>query len=306
MKNILVIGGSYFIGKVFMLELLNKEGYSIHVLNRGNNPFKRPDVKEYFCDRHNIAEMKKVVPPLDWHVVIDFCAFVPDDVSSMINNLPGTIEQYIYISTTTVYEISDDFPKFENSPKLSGPLPGPFGDYGYNKWLTEIELVKQCETKNIPYTILRPAFVYGQFNYAPRESYFFDLILANKTVPFPEDSMALFQFVFVRDVAAICISCLGNNKVYNNAYNLSAEELISYKKLIKVLKEVSGIFITTKKYTIKEINQNNIPLPFPLDQHELYSGSLIAGTLNFQYTPFVKGIKEAFEFYKKYCFQPSC
>jgi nucleoside-diphosphate-sugar epimerase len=304
MKNILIIGGSYFIGKVFVLELLNKEGYSIHVLNRGHNPFSRPEITEYVCDRHNIAHLKRVVPSLKWDVVVDFCAFVPDDVKSMINNLPGTIEQYIYISTCTVYEITDDFPKYEDSPKLSGPLPGPNGDYGYNKWLTEIELVNQCHEKRIPYTILRPAFVYGQFNYAPRETYFFDLILSNKDVPVPSDSLALFQFVFVRDVARICIECLGNNKVYNNAYNLSAEELVSYKKLIKVFEEISGTGVKTKKYTVKEILRSNIPLPYPLDQHELYSGSLIADTLNLQYTPFAKGMKEALEFYKKYVFQP--
>jgi len=175
MKNILVIGGSYFIGKVFVLDSLKNTEYSIHVTNRGNNPFSRPDVHEYFCDRHDIAAVNKAIPPLDWHTVVDFCAFVPEDVKITINNLPGKINHYIYISTTTVYETSLDLPKFEDSPKLSGPMPGPQGDYGYNKWLTEIELVKQCENKNIPYTIIRPAFVYGQFNYAPRESYFFDL-----------------------------------------------------------------------------------------------------------------------------------
>jgi hypothetical protein len=39
-----------------------------------------------------------------------------------------------------------------------------------------------------------------------------------------------------------------------------------------------------------------------LDKHELYAGSLIANTLNFTYTPFVKGLKETFEFYQKYVF----
>ncbi|GAB6275182.1 MAG: NAD-dependent epimerase/dehydratase family protein [Peptococcaceae bacterium] len=302
MKNILVIGGSYFVGRVFVLEMLEKKEYAIHLMNRGNNPFNRPEIAEHFCDRHDVSALKQVVPPLDWHAVIDFCGYEPAEVEIILNNLPGTINHYIYISTCSVYESSDDLPKFEDSPKLLGPIAGPFGDYGYKKWLTEVKLVNQGQEKGIPYTILRPAFIYGQFNYAPRESFFFDLILTNKPIPIPDNTLALFQFVFVRDVAKICLACLGNEKVYHQAYNLAAEEFISYKKLIKVLEEISDKRLWTKKLSVTEINRNNIPLPFPLDKHELYAGSLIANTLNFTYTPFAKGLKETFEFYKKYVF----
>jgi len=166
--------------------------------------------------------------------------------------------------------------------------------------MAELELIKQCRKKNIPYTILRPAFVYGQFNYAPRESYFFDLMLADREIPVPKDSLALFQFVFVRDIAGICIACLGNEKVFNDCYNLSCEEFISYKKLINVLEEISGKKLKTQELSVEEINRKKIPLPFPMDQHELYPGSKIANTLDFTYTPFPRGMKEAFEFYKKY------
>jgi nucleoside-diphosphate-sugar epimerase len=302
-KNILIIGGSYFIGRVFVLELLKNKEYSIHLMNRGNNPLRLPGIEEHVCDRNDTAGMKKVIPPLDWHVIIDFCAEFPNEIESMISNLPGTIDHYIYISTCTVYEISIDLPKYEDSPKLSGPLPGPFGEYGYNKWLLETELMNLCAKKNIPYTILRPAFVYGPYNYAPRESFFFDLILSNKPVPVPVNSLALFQFVYVKDIAGLCIACLDNQKVYGNTYNLSAEELISYKKLIRVFEEISGRQIQTKEYSIDEIYRYKIPLPFPLDQHELYSGALIAKTLNYKYTSFSEGMKETFDFYQKYCFK---
>ena len=302
-KNILIIGGSYFIGRIFVMGLSKKSDYSIHLVNRGRNPLRIPGVEEHVCDRRDITEMKKVIPPLDYHAVLDFCADFPQEINNLLENLPGTIEQYIYISTCTVYKPSLDFPKFEDSPKPSGALPGPMGEYGYNKWLLELETQNVCQKHHIPYTILRLAFVYGPFNYAPRESFFFDLILANKTIPIPHNSLALFQFIYVKDIAKILFACLDNEKVFNNTYNLAAEELISYDKLIGVFEQVSGNSIKTKRLSIDTINKDNIPLPFPLDQHEIYSGTLLANTLNFKFTPFIEGMKETFDFYKKFAFK---
>ncbi len=304
-KNILVIGGSYFIGRVFVQMLAGNSNYSMHLINRGRNPLRLPGVVEYVCDRNDMAGLKKVLPPLDYHAVIDFCADFPHEIETVIENLPGTFQHYIYISTCTVYKPSLDLPKFEDAPKIPAPFPGPMEEYGYNKWLLEQETKNSCASLSIPYTILRPAFVYGPYNYAPRESYFFDLLLSGQAIPVPEHSLALFQFVYVKDIADILFACLGNEKVYNSTYNLAAEELVSYYKLIDVFEQVSGRQINTKRLSIDAINKNNIPLPFPLDQHEIYSGSLIACTLNFKYTPFIKGMKETFDFYKKYVYRSS-
>jgi nucleoside-diphosphate-sugar epimerase len=302
-KNILIIGGSYFIGRIFVMGLSKKSDYALHLVNRGRNPLRIPGVTEHVCDRKDLKEMKKVIPPLDYYAVLDFCADFPQEINNLIENLSGTIEQYIYISTCAVYKPSLDFPKFEDSPKPSGALPGPMGEYAYNKWLLELETQNVCQKRNIPYTILRPAFVYGPFNYAPRESFFFDLLLTNKTIPVPQDSLALFQFIYVKDIARILFACLGNERVFKNTYNLAAEELISYDKLIEVFEQVSGNSIRTKRLSIDTINRDNVPLPFPMDQHEIYSGSLITDTLNFKYTSFLEGMKETFEFYKRFSFK---
>jgi 2'-hydroxyisoflavone reductase len=176
MKNILVIGGSYFAGRVFVEELRSHSEYAIYVLNRGRRPLKLEGVNEIVCDRHDKAALSKVMPPLEWHAIIDFCAYQPADVETLLQSLSSQVWQYIYISTTTVYQNSLALPMQEDTPKVTGPLPGPSGDYAYNKWLTEIKLRELCEGKGIAHVSLRPAFIYGKYNYAPRESYFFNLI----------------------------------------------------------------------------------------------------------------------------------
>jgi len=63
--------------------------------------------------------------------------------------------------------------------------------------------------------------------------------------------------------------------VFNQAFNVSAEELVSYHRLAEVLKEISGKDFKTVKMNIDEINKKRIPLPFPLDNHLIYSSRKI-------------------------------
>ena len=95
MKNILVIGGSYFLGKVFVEELAKEKDYSIHVLNRGNRPLKMDGVNEIVCDRQNAALLKTRIPFLNFDAVVDFCAYTPDDIQIILSVIPeNSIKQY--------------------------------------------------------------------------------------------------------------------------------------------------------------------------------------------------------------------
>jgi nucleoside-diphosphate-sugar epimerase len=229
--------------------------------------------------------------------VVDFCAYEPSDVEMLLQNVPGSVQQYIYFSTCTVYQDSVHIPMAEDSPKLTGPLPGPHGDYGYKKWLAELKLEELSKKKSMAYTILRPAFIYGKYNYAPRESYFFELIKEQKPIIVPSLPQALFTIVSVWDVANITIACLGNKKVFDNAFNLSAEELISYDKLVEVLQEITSSSFKVQRLGIAQIYAQGIPLPYPLTQHLVYSGALIQEVLNYQYMPFLEGMTKTYKHY---------
>lgn len=65
MKNILVIGGSCFIGRVLIEELQSNNEYTIYVLNRGNRPLKLLGVLEIQSDQHDKARLYKVLPSLE-------------------------------------------------------------------------------------------------------------------------------------------------------------------------------------------------------------------------------------------------
>lgn len=104
----------------------------------------------------------------------------------------------------------------------------------------EQELARCCEEKAIPYVSLRPAMVYGKYNYAPRESWFFDLISKGEPIILPPPPQALFSMVSVWDLAWICIACLDNGAVAGGAYAVCADELVSCDRLIEALETITS------------------------------------------------------------------
>ncbi|MBL0713684.1 MAG: NAD-dependent epimerase/dehydratase family protein [Desulfosarcina sp.] len=301
-KNILVIGGSYFYGRVFTETFYRDRGYHIYIINRGNNPLDIEGVEEIICDRTDMSALKKYLPKIKWDAVIDFCAYTPQDARCLLSALNyKSIKHYILISTVSIYRQTRDLPIKENSPKLTGPQPelGMAAGYGYNKMLTEKFVSTHCRQYHIPYTFLRPAVIFGKYNYAPRESYFFDLITNGKPVVLPELDLPLFQFVSVWDAVQILIQCIGNTDTFNHAYNLAGPELISYGRLIEVFELVTGLNIQTRHMSMASIDSRRIPLPFPLDSHLIYSGLLIQQTLDYRYTPFSEGMRRTWEWYRQ-------
>ena len=301
MKNILILGGSYFAGRVFVEELLKESDYDIFVFNRGHVPLNMAGVTEIVGDRRNEAEIVKGMPLMDWHAVIDFCGEAEGDIAKMLEFLPSKIDHYVYISTTSIYENTTNLPVSEDAPKLSGPQPelGPLAaGYAFNKWLCERKLQFECPRRGIAYTCLRPVIIYGPYNYAPRETYFFDLISNNEPVIVPDNDLPLFNFLYVVDLAKIIQECIGNRDVFNQAFNVCSEQLVSYQGLMDAFEKVCSKKISIRKLSVPEIEEMQIPLPFPLDSHLVYSGTKLQRLLAFEYTSIEDGMKSTYDYYR--------
>lgn len=301
MKNILIIGGSYFAGRVLVETICGSDQYRIFVFNRGNLPLGIQSVEQFYGDRENPAAVSGNIPRRHWDVLVDFCAYTPGHVSLLLDNLTGSVGRYIFISTTSIYAPTQNVPISEEAPKVTGLQPelGEFADYGYLKWLAECELGKKCRERKIDYVILRPAIIYGRYNYAPRESFFFDHAIADKPLVIPEDQNIFYSFVWVDDLAEILAACFENQKVLGQAFNVSGEELISYSRMADVVEEVSGRRLTRRVMGIDEILRERVPMPFPPDAHLLYDGRKLQQVLEFTHTPFVLGMAKTWQDYRK-------
>ncbi|MCR4892245.1 MAG: NAD-dependent epimerase/dehydratase family protein [Lachnospiraceae bacterium] len=298
-KNILVIGGSYFAGRVFNILSSREDNFEIHTVNRGSHPLiGLPHVNQYKCDRHNPLELSRLVPQIVFDAVIDFCAYAANDIRSIMEALSGRIRQYIYISTSSVYDPSISRKKKEGDPILTNAKGNYIERYIDDKALLEEECIETAARLGISYTILRPAFLYGPYNYAPRESWYIQKIVKGEPIPITTDCLSRFSFLYVVDLAQALKTCVGNPNAQNEIFNLAGPEEITYDIFIRTLKELSDIPFTTEPYTVQEVLDLNLPLPFPLENNDLCDGSKAQEKLNLTYTPFREGMGKTFKIFK--------
>ena len=302
MKDVLVIGGSLFIGRVFSILASRNGGFNLHVVNRGNHPMNLERVAQYKCDRHSPRLMANLVPEIQYDALVDFCAYVPGEISPVIDALGDRVKQYIFISTASLYAANSDFLD-EGSPLLETPDKGidTISEYVNGKIELERELAGACGRKGVHFTILRPTFIYGPFNYAPREPYFIELIAKKRAVPVPVDATAQFNFVYALDIAGALMVCIGDKKAYNETFNLANNEVLTYPRLISVLERCNGGPFETRDVTVAQVHEENIPLPFPLTENTLINGGKFDRMFDFKHTPFLEGMEKTFKiFYPLY------
>ena len=294
--KLLVIGGSYFLGRVFLIQAAKL--HDITVINRGTYSVEELGVRQIKGDRKNASIWKELTE--DYDVVIDFCAYEQNDIATVLQNLGGNVKQYIFISTVDVYKRGLGQIKDETAPLETNFIPGSAGDYIRGKVLLEQELIAECSKKDIAYTILRPSIIYGPFNYAPRESAFIQLAVQNHILPHITDAEGRFQFVYVKDVANAIINCLLNEKAYQNAYNLCDDTIADYHSFFTELQKVIDIPVEEIPLTVSEALEKNAPLPFPITaaETELCANQKSIIDLGIHYTPFSEGIQKTYNAFK--------
>jgi 2'-hydroxyisoflavone reductase len=300
-KNILVLGGSYFVGRVFSLLSARRDDITLHVVNRGNYRLSLLNVQEYVCDRHDCDRLARMLPNIPFDAAVDFCGYKAGEIERIVEALGGRIGQYVFFSTISICDPSIQNPKTECSPlaDLHSCSTHPVMDYLYQKAVLETELRACCASRRIPWTIFRPSFIYGPFNYAPRESYFIKCIAEGLPVPFPEDASAEFSMVYVEDAAQAVHTVIGEPAAHDRVFNLAAPELITYARLFNELRVCHGAPFPIQPVSIAEVNRDGIPLPFPLDTNDLTDGSLLSDLFDFRYTSFSEGFARTYKAFSK-------
>ncbi len=294
--RILVIGGSYFFGRVFVM-LAAKE-HDVTVVNRGTCSVAELGAKQIKGDRKEEGVWKSIED--DYDCVVDFCAYEKGDIARVLENMPGRIRQYIFISTVDVYERGINGLKGEETSLETRPLPGEAGAYIAGKVALEREVREQCGKRDISCTVLRPAILYGPLNYAPRESVYIRLLARNRVLPRITDAAGSFQFVYVKDAAQAVLSCLLNPRAYGQAYNLCGEEVLTYDAFFRELGKASDVEAREIPLTAREAESQGLPLPFPLTEAEteLYSNEKSKEELGLRYMDIGEGMARTYRAFR--------
>jgi 2'-hydroxyisoflavone reductase len=204
--NILILGGTGFIGPHMVIEALRR-GHKVSLFNRGRtNSALFPDLELYVGDRDNGLDALK---GHSWDAVVDNSGYVPRHVADSARLLSSAASHYLYISSISAYA---DFggANDESSPlatmddetveEITGETYGPL------KALCEKRAAAEIDAGDL--TILRPTYVCGPGDHTDRFTWWPARTMRGGDMLWPGTRADKIQIIDVRDLANFVVDSL--------------------------------------------------------------------------------------------------
>jgi 2'-hydroxyisoflavone reductase len=211
--NVLVIGGSVFLGRAMVTEAAAL-GADVTVFNRGVSAPTPPGAAQLVGDRTDPADLEQLAGRR-FDLVVDTCGYVPADVARSANLLAATCGHYAFVSTINVYPgwpVLADYRAagvHGSSPDATrDDLPADLDagqDYGWLKVGCELAVERAFGAKRS--TILRAGLIVGPDDGAvSRLPWWIDRVSRGGEVLVPGTPADPVALIDARDLAQFALS----------------------------------------------------------------------------------------------------
>jgi len=223
--KILIIGGTGNISSEVAREL-HERSNKVTLVTRGNRPIPG-DYEHIKADRADADGFAKALENHGCDVVIDFVCFEAEDAGQSYEVFKGTVAQYIFISSATVYrKPHDELPITEDSP-----LGNPFSDYAQKKGECE-EYFMSVHGDRFPVTIVRPSHTFGN-SWIPSPLNGTDYtvaarIEAGRPIIIHDDGQSLWTLTAASDFAVGLAGLVGNTNALGEAFNITSDQALTW------------------------------------------------------------------------------
>lgn len=250
--NLLIIGGTRFLGR-HLVTSARARGHELTLFHRGQtNPGLFRRVKTIRGDReHDLDQLTA-----GWDAVIDTCGYIPRIVRKSAEALKDRANQYVFISSVSVYA---DFAKHGlNESSAVGKLDDETVEeatgetYGPLKALCE-QTAREAFGMNA--LILRPGLIVGPHDPTDRFTYWPVRISRGGSVLVPDRPEAMTQFIDARDLADFIVRLIEQN--VSGVFN-AAGLPITLNTLFETCKRVSKSDASFKWAPTDFLEKNNV------------------------------------------------
>jgi 2'-hydroxyisoflavone reductase len=306
MARVLVIGGTLFIGRALVDELLER-GDDVVIMHRGKGtPFGKR-VGEIRCDRNDIAAVRKALDGTRFDVVYDNVydwerGTTADQVSAAAIAASEGLRRYVFTSSVAAYPEGGEYD--ERAPLAPSDHPNA---YTAQKADSERALFDLHRRQGIPVTTLRPAFIYGPYNPFDREAFFWDRLRAGRPIIVPEDGSRTMQWVHVRDVAHAAVLAATKDIAVGHAYNLASYPPITQIEFVELLARIAGRQAHLVHVPREQIQRAGGELFSPPYYFGVYLDippitarvERVRSELGLELTPLEEGLRETYRWYEQ-------
>ena len=237
--KVLFIGGTGNIS-TDCAELLYQRGHEIYVVTRGRS-FVPPQYHSVRADRKDPVAMRAALNGVAPEAVLNFLGYDLAEVQSDVALFAGTIQQYVFISSTTVYEKPPRcLPITEESP-----LGNPFWEYAQKKLECERWLMERHAQAQFPVTIIRPSHTYSRKwipNPLSSSSYTFAARLEQgKPVYVPDRGENPWTLTASSDFAVGLGGLIGNAAAIGEAFHITSDEVLTWNQIVAEIASALGV-----------------------------------------------------------------
>ena len=198
--RILVLGGSVFLGRAFVVEALQRK-HQVTTFNRGITGSDVPGVEVVRGDREVSRDLERLVHGRHWDAVVDVCGFVPRVVGVSARLLCGHADSYLFVSSISAFQgwpkeqVDEDSPLYK-CPADAGPANG---DYGELKAGCERAVLEAFDARVL---VISPGLILGPDENVGRLPWWLRRIARGDRVLAPGDPSREMQVIDARDIAS--------------------------------------------------------------------------------------------------------
>jgi len=261
--KLLLIGGTGNLSTDCATQL-HHDGHELHLLTRGHSEVPA-GYHAHQADRKDAASLKAALAGQNFDAVVDFIGFAPSDIQATVDLLGANTGQYLFISTTTVYERpSRHLPMTEATPQGN-----PFSEYAQKKQACEDWLQAQQTKVGLPLTIVRPSHTYSK-RWIPNVATSTDWTFAHRLLKglpvfIPGNGSTPWTLTHTRDFAVGLAGLVGHPKALGEAFQIVGDEVLTWKQIYQE---------TARALGVKAPDIAEVPVDFICDRHPIMVGKL--------------------------------
>ena len=241
--KVLLVGGTGTISTGVQKVIVEERGYDLYILNRGNSKARmRPEAHSLIADYNDEAAVKAALQGYHFDTVVDFRIQGVADMEKAVRLFDGVTDQYILISSGTVYRKPlDSYIVTEDMP-----LGNLHSKYARNKVASELTLRKYIE-KGFPGVIVRPSLTYSDFNplmaiNSRRNPYsIIWRMRKGKPVVVHGDGTSLWTITHNTDFGRGISGLFGNPATIGEAFHITSDEVLDWNRIYTHLAHAAGV-----------------------------------------------------------------
>jgi nucleoside-diphosphate-sugar epimerase len=238
--KVLVIGGTLFIGRLLVEELV-KNGHEVGVLHRKSKHEFGRRVENLTADRNDAESIKEALAGRRYEVVYDNAydwerGTTAAQIEATVRLFEGRISRYIFMSSVAAY--GDGLNHKESDPLAPDYHPDP---YVRHKATSERFLFRMHAQNGFPVVTFRPPFVYGPGNPFYREQFFWDRLRAGRPIVIPGDGHRLMQFVYVKDLVEAMVRAMSEPRAVGEAFNIGETKPVTQVEFVERLAKIANV-----------------------------------------------------------------